>query len=50
MLHVAKDEEGQPKPVIEPNDVARGIAFLASDEAKMISGALLPVDAAWSTI
>ncbi|KAF2684232.1 NAD(P)-binding protein [Lentithecium fluviatile CBS 122367] len=49
-LHVGKDEKGQPVTIIEPNDVARGIAFLASDEAKMVNGALLPIDAAWSTI
>lgn len=44
------NENKQPQPVVTADDVARGIAFLASDEAKMINGALLPVDAAWSTI
>ncbi|KAH7073466.1 hypothetical protein FB567DRAFT_439645 [Paraphoma chrysanthemicola] len=49
-LHVSKDSEGTPVPVIGVDDVARGIAFLASDEAKMINGALIPIDNAWSTI
>jgi NAD(P)-dependent dehydrogenase (short-subunit alcohol dehydrogenase family) len=49
-LHVSKDSEGTPVPVIGVDDVARGIAFLASDEAKMINGAMIPIDNAWSTI
>jgi NAD(P)-dependent dehydrogenase (short-subunit alcohol dehydrogenase family) len=49
-LHVDKDSEGTPVPVIGVDDVARGIAFLASDEAKMINGAMVPIDNAWSTI
>lgn len=49
-MHVGKDEQGQPVPIIGTDDVARGIAFLASDDAKMVNGALLPIDAAWSTI
>ncbi|KAF1976575.1 NAD(P)-binding protein [Bimuria novae-zelandiae CBS 107.79] len=49
-LHVAKDEQGQHVPIVTPEDVAKGIAFLASDEARMINGALLPIDAAWSTL
>ncbi|CAO2648199.1 Nn.00g074660.m01.CDS01 [Neocucurbitaria sp. VM-36] len=49
-LHVSKDSEGTPVPVIGVDDVARGIAFLASDDAKMINGALIPIDNAWSTI
>jgi NAD(P)-dependent dehydrogenase (short-subunit alcohol dehydrogenase family) len=49
-MHVGKDENGQPLPIISADDVARSIAFLASDEAKMVNGALLPIDAAWSTI
>ena len=28
----------------EPDEVARAIAFLASDEASFITGAILPVD------
>ncbi|KAH8706981.1 hypothetical protein GQ44DRAFT_716118 [Phaeosphaeriaceae sp. PMI808] len=49
-MHVSKDTEGNPVPVIGVDHVARGIAFLASDEAKMISGAMIPIDNAWSTI
>ncbi|KAF2855371.1 NAD(P)-binding protein [Plenodomus tracheiphilus IPT5] len=49
-LHVSKDSEGTPVPVIGVDDVARGIAFLASDEAKLINGAMIPIDNAWSTI
>jgi NAD(P)-dependent dehydrogenase (short-subunit alcohol dehydrogenase family) len=35
---------------VGPDDIARGIAFLASDDAKMINGVLMPIDNAWSTI
>ncbi|KAF2639612.1 putative short chain dehydrogenase/oxidoreductase [Massarina eburnea CBS 473.64] len=49
-LHLGKSEDGQPVPIIGVDDVAQGIAFLASDNAKMISGALLPIDSAWSTL
>jgi NAD(P)-dependent dehydrogenase (short-subunit alcohol dehydrogenase family) len=49
-LHVGNDAEGSPVPVIGVDDVARGIAFLASEEAKMINGAMIPIDNAWSTI
>jgi (+)-trans-carveol dehydrogenase len=34
-----------PVPFIEPRDVSNAVAFLASDEARMITGASLPVDA-----
>ena len=49
-MHVAKNEQGQPVPVVTPRDIAQGIAYLASDEARMVNGALLPIDAAWSTL
>jgi len=49
-MHVHKNEDGQPVPVIGTDDVAKGIAYLASDDAKMVNGALLPIDAAWSTL
>lgn len=49
-LHVGKNDKGQPVPIITPNDVAKGIAYLASDEARMVNGASLPIDAAWSTL
>jgi NAD(P)-dependent dehydrogenase (short-subunit alcohol dehydrogenase family) len=35
---------------IDVSDVADAIVFLASDASKKISGAVLPVDKAWSTI
>ena len=31
----------------EPADIADAIAFLASDQAKSITGILLPIDAGW---
>ncbi|WP_328842757.1 mycofactocin-coupled SDR family oxidoreductase [Streptomyces sp. NBC_00258] len=34
-----------PVPWIEPQDVANAVAFLASDEARYITGVTLPVDA-----
>jgi NAD(P)-dependent dehydrogenase (short-subunit alcohol dehydrogenase family) len=37
-------------PDITTEDIANAILFLASDEAKMINGACLPVDRAWSVI
>jgi NAD(P)-dependent dehydrogenase (short-subunit alcohol dehydrogenase family) len=49
-LHVSKDSEGTPVPYIGVDNVARGIAFLASDESEMINGAMVPIDNAWSTI
>ncbi|KAF2818472.1 NAD(P)-binding protein [Ophiobolus disseminans] len=39
-----------PQGCIGADDIAHGIAFLASNEAKMISGVLMPIDNAWSTI
>ena len=39
------------KPVpIDVSDVADAIVFLASDASKKISGAVVPIDQAWSTI
>ena len=31
----------------EPADIANGIAFLCSDQARSITGILLPIDAGW---
>ncbi|MCU1389914.1 MAG: short-chain dehydorgenase/reductase [Ilumatobacteraceae bacterium] len=38
-------DDDSPVPVIEPVDVANAVMFLASDEARYITGAQLPVDA-----
>jgi len=45
-LHLSP--EGLPE--IQGDDVAHAVLFLASDEAKMINGASLPVDKAWSVV
>jgi SDR family mycofactocin-dependent oxidoreductase len=34
-----------PVPYVEPEDIANGVAFLASDKARYITGHTLPVDA-----
>jgi (+)-trans-carveol dehydrogenase len=34
-----------PVPWVEPRDVSNAVLFLASDEARYITGATLPVDA-----
>ena len=34
-----------PVPWVEPRDVSNAVLFLASDEARYITGAALPVDA-----
>ncbi len=36
--------------IAAPETIAQVIIFLASDVSKGISGAILPVDKAWSTI
>jgi NAD(P)-dependent dehydrogenase (short-subunit alcohol dehydrogenase family) len=35
------------KSLPEPGDIANAIAFLCSDQARSITGILLPVDAGW---
>lgn len=37
-----------PVPWVEPIDVSNAVLFLASDEARYITGAQLPVDAGWT--
>ena len=32
----------------EPEDIAKMALFLASDEARIITGAIFPVDSGWS--
>lgn len=34
--------------ILEPDDVANAVLFLASDEARHLNGAALPVDMGWS--
>jgi (+)-trans-carveol dehydrogenase len=34
-----------PVAVVDPEDIANALLFLASDEARYITGATLPVDA-----
>lgn len=36
-------------PWLKPEDVSRALLFLASDDAKWITGTALPVDAGWNT-
>ncbi len=36
-----------PVPWVEPRDVSNAVLFLASDEARYITGVTLPVDAGW---
>jgi NAD(P)-dependent dehydrogenase (short-subunit alcohol dehydrogenase family) len=41
---------GAPGLPVQPEEIAKAILFLASDNARYISGALVPVDLGWSTI
>ncbi|MGY1813610.1 mycofactocin-coupled SDR family oxidoreductase [Blastococcus sp. SYSU D00820] len=38
-----------PVPWVEPVDVSNAVLFLASDEARYVTGAVLPVDAGYTT-
>ncbi|RZL84706.1 MAG: NAD(P)-dependent oxidoreductase [Rhodococcus sp. (in: high G+C Gram-positive bacteria)] len=49
MKFAAQSLNLQPIPWIEPEDVAHSVLFLASDEAKYITGIALPVDAGMTT-
>lgn len=44
---MTKDGEHHVSVTVE--DIANGIAFLASDDARMINGIMMPIDNAWST-
>jgi NAD(P)-dependent dehydrogenase (short-subunit alcohol dehydrogenase family) len=37
-------EELHPLPLGVPDDIAAGVAFLASDDAAFITGTILPID------
>ncbi|EDU47864.1 FabG Dehydrogenase with different specificities related to short-chain alcohol dehydrogenase [Pyrenophora tritici-repentis] len=45
-----KDHTNEDEHVITTDDIAEGIVFLASDQARSISGTLLPIDNAWSAV
>jgi len=45
--HAPDPSKGVP---IDVSEVAEAVIFLASDASKKISGAILPVDQAWSAI
>jgi NAD(P)-dependent dehydrogenase (short-subunit alcohol dehydrogenase family) len=34
----------------EPNDIANMALFLASDQARIITGAIYPVDSGWTSL
>ena len=42
--------QGAPGLPLQPEEIAKAVVFLASDSARYISGALVPVDLGWSTI
>ncbi|KAL4808033.1 NAD(P)-binding protein [Aspergillus unguis] len=49
-LQVDASTPGDVKGVAPPEEAAKLLAFLASDAARQINGAVIPVDNAWSTI
>jgi NAD(P)-dependent dehydrogenase (short-subunit alcohol dehydrogenase family) len=43
--------DGHPlRRIAQPEDIANAVLFLASDEARCITGAVLPVDAGWTAV
>jgi (+)-trans-carveol dehydrogenase len=44
-IEVWKSKHLLPVPWLEPSDVSNAVAWLASDEARMVTGVTLPVDA-----
>jgi hypothetical protein len=49
-MHILKDSKSTLVLVISVDNITQGLAFLASDKSKMINGALILIDNAWSTI
>ena len=49
-FHALQTRPSDSAPPITPLEVARTIVFLVSDQARTISGALLPVDKAWGVV
>ena len=37
-----------PVPYVEPDDVSNALLFLASDEARYVTGVALPIDAGYA--
>jgi NAD(P)-dependent dehydrogenase (short-subunit alcohol dehydrogenase family) len=43
--------DGHPlRRIAQPEDIANAVLFLASEEARCITGAVLPVDAGWTAV
>jgi len=49
-VHALQAKPSSTVPTITALEVAKTILFLASDEAKTVSGVCLPVDKAWGVI
>lgn len=50
IIHQAHGSDQGKGLGLEPEDIAHCLLFLMSDRSKGISGAIIPVDNAWSTI
>ena len=48
IMEITSKEVHPNKKAATPEDMAKAIMFLASEEASMITGAFLPVDGGWS--
>lgn len=49
MERMLQSAKGSPEPA-EPGQIADTVAFLASDDARYVNGAILPVDGGWSAV